>query len=91
LTAYSNSYSERWVLSIKSEFLSNLILIGERSLENAVTQFVEHYHHERNHQGLDNVIPFLEKEQDEMKSGSGTVHRRDRLGGLLKYYYREVA
>jgi hypothetical protein len=36
--------------------------------------------HERNHQGLDNVIPFPDKEQDEGKSDSGTVHGRDRLG-----------
>jgi putative transposase len=83
-----NSYSERWVVSIKSECLSKLISFGERSLEKAVAQYLEHYHQERNHQGLDNVIPFPQKEKD--SSTTGPVRRRDRLGGLLKFYYREA-
>jgi hypothetical protein len=66
-------------------------MLGELSLENAVTQFVKHYHHERNHQGLDNVIPLSNKALSEEQGELGPVQRRDRLGGLLKYYYREVA
>ena len=58
-----------------------LILFGERSLENAVANYLEHYHQERNHQGLDNVIPFPKKTETNAKTG--TVKRRDRLGGLL--------
>ena len=33
-----------------------MIFFGEKSLRNATTQFVEHYHTARNHQGLDNRI-----------------------------------
>jgi putative transposase len=33
-----------------------MILIGEGSLRTAVAQFCEHYHRERNHQGLENKI-----------------------------------
>jgi putative transposase len=86
-----NAYSERWVLSVKSECLSKLILLGERSLENVLTQYMVHYHEERNHQGLDNMIPFPNKDLNEEELNFGPVQRRDRLGGLLKYYYREVA
>jgi hypothetical protein len=86
-----NSYAERWVLTVKSECLWKLILVGEQSLWNALKQFVEHYHEERNHQGLDNVIPFAKKALDEDDVNSGPIQRRDRLGGLLKFYYREAA
>jgi putative transposase len=39
-----NSYSERWVLSIKSECLSKLIFFGEQSLWRVLKEFVNHYH-----------------------------------------------
>jgi putative transposase len=46
-----NGFAERWVRSVKEECLSQLILFGEASLRRARTQFQEHYHTERNHQG----------------------------------------
>lgn len=60
---------------------------GERSLRKAVDEYVEHYHHERNHQGLDNLIPF--PYAGETKGRSGSVVKFERLGGLLNYYHRE--
>ena len=53
-----NAYAERWVRSVKEECLSRLILFGEASLRHALTQYVAHFHHERNHQGMDNVLLF---------------------------------
>src|SRR5467141_3838355 len=53
-----NAYAERWVRSIKEECLSRLILFGEAALRHALTHYVEHFHHERNHQGKDNVLLF---------------------------------
>ena len=44
--------------SVKEECLSKLILFGEASLRKALTQFQEHYHEERNHQGKNNVLLF---------------------------------
>ena len=43
---------------------------------------------ERNHQGLDNVIPFPELSADQPRDGPIQCH--ERLGGLLKYYHRGV-
>jgi putative transposase len=74
-----NSFAERFVRSIKGECLDRMILIGERSLRRAVDQFCRHYHHERNHQGLDNNII----EPDFGSDREGEVNCRDRLGGLL--------
>jgi transposase InsO family protein len=50
----ANAYAERFVRSIKEECLNQIISIGERHFRRAVTEFVEHHHRERNHQGLDN-------------------------------------
>jgi transposase InsO family protein len=82
-----NSYAERWVLSIKSECLSKLILFGEKSLRRAVSQFVAHYHEERPHQGKGNRILFPASQE----RGTGPVQCRERLGGLLRFYYRDAA
>jgi putative transposase len=79
-----NAYAERWVRSVKEECLSRLILFGEASLWRALQEYVEHYHHERNHQGKDNVLLFPMSRADGWRTGP--VHCRERLGGLLKYY-----
>jgi len=84
-----NAYAERWVRSVKAACLSRLILFGEASLRHALTQYVTHFHHERNHQGKGNVLLFPAVSQD--KARQGTIQCRERLGGLLKYYARETA
>jgi len=80
-----NSYAERWIRSVKEECLSKLILLGEGSLRRAVTEFIEHFHAERNHQGKGNVLLFPSANVGRQKPRS-RVRYRERLGGLLKYY-----
>jgi hypothetical protein len=46
------------------------------------------YHHERNHQGLANRL--ISPEADHLAK-AGVVQRRQRLGGMLNYYYRAAA
>jgi putative transposase len=82
-----NAHAERWVRSIKEECLSRLILFGENSLRRVVSEFLEHYHGERNHQGKDNVLLFPAPAPLEPGQRSG-IHCRERLGGLLRYYSR---
>ena len=82
-----NAFAERFVRTIKAECLDRMILVGEGSLRRAVAQFCEHYHRERNHQGLENRII----EPDFSSGGEGEVQCRQRLGGLLRYYYRDAA
>jgi transposase InsO family protein len=83
-----NAYAERFVRSIKSECLAQIIPLGERHLRAVVKEFTEHYHLERNHQGLDNEL--IEK-SSEAFDVNGAVECRERLGGILKYYYRKAA
>jgi putative transposase len=84
-----NAYAERWVRSVKEECLSRLILFGEASLHHALMQYVEHFHHERNHQGKGNVLLFPAVSQD--TAHQGPLQCRERLGGLLKYYTCDAA
>jgi hypothetical protein len=46
-----------------------------------------HYHMERPHQGLDGKL--IKPANDH--ASDGPVMRRERLGGVLNYYYREAA
>ena len=82
-----NAYAER-VRTIKESCLDRMILVGEGSLRRAVGEFIEHYHRERNHQGLGNqlIVPVAAQ-----TIGNGRVLSRERLGGLLKYYHRPAA
>jgi putative transposase len=88
LTTFANAYAERFVKTIKEGCLERMIFFGEDSLRNAVRQFVEHYHMERNHQGVGNelIVPIKTTQET-----AGPVQRRQRLGGLLNYYHRQAA
>ena len=83
-----NAYAERFVRTIKESCLERLILFGESSVRHAAAEFTSHHHGERNHQGLNNklICPHLA-----LTRGRGEVKRRERLGGLLNYYYRAAA
>ena len=83
-----NAWAERFVRSIKDECLSKMIFFGEQSLRRAINQYIAHYHAERNHQGLDNRL--IEPGSD-VGTADGQVKCRDRLGGMLRYYYRQAA
>jgi hypothetical protein len=63
-------------------------MLGERSLHYVIHQYLAHYHTERNHQGLHNQLIVRE---EAVGCHTGHVVRRERLGGLLNYYYREAA
>jgi transposase InsO family protein len=84
-----NAYAERWVRSVKEECLSRLIIIGEPMLRHALKEYLAHFHSERVHQGLQ-AIPFPAPESSR-GSPKGRILRRQRLGGLLNFYYREAA
>jgi len=83
-----NAFAERFVRSIKEESLSRMIFVGQASLRHAITQYMSHYHGERNHQGLGNRL--LQPRAD-IDKRHGQIKRRQRLGGMLSYYHRAAA
>ena len=82
-----NAFAERFVESAKSECLERMVLLGEGHLRAAVREFVHHYHEERPHEGLGNELIAPKA----TVIGTGQMKCRDRLGGVLKFYYREAA
>jgi putative transposase len=83
-----NAHCESFVRSIKEEALDRMLILGEPSLSYVIQQYLVHYHTERNHQGLSNQL--LSPAPD-LGSHHGQAKRRERLGGLLSYYYRDAA
>jgi putative transposase len=84
-----NAFAERFVRSIKEECTDRMIFFGRSSLQYALAQYVEHYHRERNHQGLANQL--LTPCSSAARSSRGPIKRRQRLGGMLSFYHREAA
>jgi putative transposase len=79
----ANAYAERFVRSIKEECLDRMVLFGEGHLHRAIEQYLEHFHIERNHQGLGNELI-----DPEVAAAGKETACRERLGGLLRYYHR---
>lgn len=87
-TPNCNAIAERFVRSIKSECLDQMIFVGVSSLRYAVSHYLAHYDGERNHQGIGNqlLVPVIP-----IGYAKGHVNRRARLGGTLNFYYRKAA
>lgn len=83
-----NAYAERFVRSVKDECLSKIIPIGPSMLRRSLREYVEHYHCERNHQGIGNrtIISLQTRGQP-----TDRIHRQVRLGGILNFYQRVAA
>ncbi len=82
-----NAFIERFIRSIKEDCLDRVIPLGEAHLRELIGEYMAHYHVERPHQGLGGA--FVQPSNDH--TANGPLVRRERLGGLLNYYYREAA
>jgi putative transposase len=83
-----NAFAERFVRSVKGECLDRMIFFGGSSLQRALAEYIAHYHHERNHQGVGNR---LLQSTSGISGSSGPIRRRERLGGMLSFYHRTAA
>jgi putative transposase len=81
-----NAYVERFVQAIGQECLDKLIVFGPEHLDHVVAEYLTYYHEERPHQGKGNVPLTGDSAPTE-----GDVVCRERLGGLLRHYYRKAA
>jgi transposase InsO family protein len=82
-----NAFAERFVGSIKAECLGRIVPLGETHLRTAIRTFVDRYHQERPHQGLENQFIAPKAPLPRLSH----VRCRERLGGMLKFYYRDAA
>jgi putative transposase len=85
-----NAHLERWNRSVKEECLSKMILFGEASLRHVLSNYIQHYHGERNHQGKGNVILFPAS-TNRIGESTGEIRTRKHQGGAQIFYYRKAA
>ena len=86
-----NAFAERFVQTAKGECLDRVIVFGEGHLRSLLTEFVADYHERRPHQGLGNLAPCGLPPAEVSPLNPGEVLCEERLGGLLKHYYRRAA
>lgn len=85
-----NAYVERFVQTLKQECRDHFIVLGEEHLRYLAAEFVLHYNEERPHQSNGNLPLGMAKPPDGgSELGQLVIH--ERLGGLLKHYYRKAA
>ncbi len=70
----------------RRECLDHLLIFGRQHLERVLSEFLDHYHQARPHQGLEQRVPC--PPADPIVTLGSQVERRDRLGGLLHEYRR---
>jgi transposase InsO family protein len=83
-----NAYLERFHGSFKRDVADRLIFFGECHLRRVIDEYLAHYHRERNHQGLGGRII---EPGPEVGCTEGKICRRERVGGMLNYYFRDAA
>ncbi len=83
-----NAHAERFVRSVRDDCLNHIVPLGVSHLRHVLHEYLEHYHHERNHQGIGNrlIEPRAGPAND-----NAEVRRKQRLGGLLSFYERRAA
>ncbi len=83
-----NAYAECFVRSIKHECMDQLVLFSERSLRRVMSEYIESCNGERLHEGMgDQLLPDLYA----FTNDDGEVTCRERLGRLVRSYYRQAA
>jgi len=83
-----NSFCESWIRGAKRECFDKIVFFGEKHVRYVVEQYVEHFLTERPHEGLEYRRPV---EPEAPPPLDGPVKCHERLGGLLKSYYRDAA
>lgn len=78
----ANGYAERWVRTVREDCLDHLLIFNRRHLEAILADYVRHYNRARLHRGLDLECPHPTRGSER----TGTVRRRDVLGGLIHEY-----
>ena len=79
------SVGARVIRTARAECLDWVLIRGERHLERALREFVQHYNHQRPHRGIDLQAPVAYPTLHRF-TGGARVERTDRLGGLLHEY-----
>ncbi|MBL7164845.1 MAG: transposase, partial [Anaerolineales bacterium] len=82
----ANAFAERWILSARHECLDLILIFNAAHLRRVLRAYIDYYNTARPHQGIDqqSPIPYA-------IPSSGTIQRRNILGGIFHDYFRDPA
>ena len=83
-----NAHVERFIQTLQVECLEKFIVLGTRHMDYLVAEFVKHYNTERPHSSLEFRPPAAPPTSRAPPTVTGRVWCKQRLGGLLKHFYR---
>jgi transposase InsO family protein len=78
----ANAIAERWIRTVRTECLDQLLILSERHLQRVLGEYLSYYNERRPHQGLAGQCPLPLTRGP----GGGPIKRRDVLGGLIHDY-----
>jgi len=88
---WQNGVAERWIGSCRRELLAHVVVFGRRHLLRLMRSYIDYYHEDRCHLGLDKDAP-LERSVAPRPSSTAKVMALSRVGGLHhRYEWREAA
>lgn len=96
------AFVERFIQTLQQECLDYFVVLGQKHMDYLVSEMLAYYHQERPHQSKGNdpltidegksEKPAAKKEESPPNVVSiSQIRCRQRLGGLLKHYYRQAA
>jgi putative transposase len=86
----TNAFVERFIQSIQQECLDHFIAFGRNHFDYLCQEYVEHYHNERPHQGLNNEL-VIKPPDEELADIPNELKCNERLGGVLRSYSSRAA
>lgn len=87
-----NAYAERLIQSVEVEALDHFIVLGTRHLDHLLPEYIDYHNRDRPHMSLGFATPM--GNQPPIRTGSiepREIRCRQRLGGVIKHYYRKAA
>jgi hypothetical protein len=87
---WQNPYCERIIGSIRGDCLNHLIVLNDNHLKSIISDYLEYYHQDRTHLGLEKETP--SGRQTQVKPTNGKLIKFLRVGGLHnRYHWKEAA
>ena len=82
-----NAIAERWIRSVREELIDQMIFFGSGALDRSLAAYETFHNSERPHQGVGNRLLLPRGRVGEIDA---PIQVRERLGGLLRFYYRRA-
>jgi putative transposase len=86
-TPIANAFAERWVRSVREEYLDKLLIVNQAHLHRVLVEYTAYFNSARPHQGLKQRCPIPVT----ARARTGPVKCRNVLGGVIHDYQREAA